>query len=244
MRSAAAVAGAQGELPGDAPTQGGGQNHRAIAPVITGTPWTLTGSPLTVVGHKMYAPKGVAALYVRAGTALEPVIYGAGRNAGCVRVPRMSPPSLRSAPRSTWPGMTWPAARKADSRACGIGCTAGGCGAAWTGRATKAIGCPTRSTSALPGCMVTNCSPPLLNCCAHTSTNIISTPIIDLGTPRRPPQASGSYCIWSLPGTPTPRIRGERSGSQWIEVISVLSQRGSAGLSFVPVIWLCLRTRS
>jgi cysteine desulfurase len=34
---------------------------------------------LTVVGHKMYAPKGVAALYVRAGTELEPVIYGGGQ---------------------------------------------------------------------------------------------------------------------------------------------------------------------
>src|SRR4029453_9099359 len=28
---------------------------------------------LTVVGHKMYAPKGIAALYVRAGIDLEPV---------------------------------------------------------------------------------------------------------------------------------------------------------------------------
>ena len=37
---------------------------------------------LTVVGHKMYAPKGVAALYVRAGTALEPVIYGGGQERG------------------------------------------------------------------------------------------------------------------------------------------------------------------
>ena len=37
---------------------------------------------LTVVGHKMYAPKGIAALYVRAGTALEPVIYGGGQERG------------------------------------------------------------------------------------------------------------------------------------------------------------------
>jgi cysteine desulfurase len=37
---------------------------------------------LTVVGHKMYAPKGVAALYVRAGTELEPVIYGGGQERG------------------------------------------------------------------------------------------------------------------------------------------------------------------
>jgi cysteine desulfurase len=30
----------------------------------------------------MYAPKGIAALYVRAGTALEPVIYGGGQERG------------------------------------------------------------------------------------------------------------------------------------------------------------------
>lgn len=37
---------------------------------------------LTVVGHKMYAPKGVAALYVRAGTPLEPLIPGGGQERG------------------------------------------------------------------------------------------------------------------------------------------------------------------
>ncbi|MGW5971996.1 aminotransferase class V-fold PLP-dependent enzyme [Streptomyces sp. NPDC055185] len=37
---------------------------------------------LTVVGHKMYAPKGVAALYVRDGVELEPVLYGGGRERG------------------------------------------------------------------------------------------------------------------------------------------------------------------
>ncbi|QBS44867.1 cysteine desulfurase family protein [Nocardia sp. CS682] len=34
---------------------------------------------LTVVGHKMYAPKGIGALYVREGLVLEPVIYGGGQ---------------------------------------------------------------------------------------------------------------------------------------------------------------------
>jgi cysteine desulfurase len=37
---------------------------------------------LTVVGHKMYAPKGIAALYVRPGVRLEPVIYGGGQEQG------------------------------------------------------------------------------------------------------------------------------------------------------------------
>ncbi|MGI5237876.1 cysteine desulfurase family protein [Dactylosporangium sp. CA-139066] len=37
---------------------------------------------LTVVGHKMYAPKGIAALYLRDGVRLEPVVYGGGQEHG------------------------------------------------------------------------------------------------------------------------------------------------------------------
>ena len=37
---------------------------------------------LTVAGHKMYAPKGVGALYVRRGIALEPILHGAGHEGG------------------------------------------------------------------------------------------------------------------------------------------------------------------
>jgi cysteine desulfurase len=37
---------------------------------------------LTVAGHKMYAPKGVGALYVRRGIELEPTQHGAGHEAG------------------------------------------------------------------------------------------------------------------------------------------------------------------
>ncbi|MFE1753894.1 cysteine desulfurase family protein [Streptomyces anandii] len=37
---------------------------------------------LTIVGHKMYAPKGAAALYVRDGVELEPVVYGGGQEGG------------------------------------------------------------------------------------------------------------------------------------------------------------------
>lgn len=37
---------------------------------------------LTIAGHKVYAPKGVGALYVRRGVALDPVIHGAGQEAG------------------------------------------------------------------------------------------------------------------------------------------------------------------
>jgi cysteine desulfurase len=37
---------------------------------------------LSVAGHKCYAPKGIGALYVRRGTPLEPLIHGAGHEAG------------------------------------------------------------------------------------------------------------------------------------------------------------------
>jgi cysteine desulfurase len=37
---------------------------------------------LTVTGHKMYAPKGIGALYVRSGLELEPTIYGGGQESG------------------------------------------------------------------------------------------------------------------------------------------------------------------
>jgi cysteine desulfurase len=37
---------------------------------------------LTVVGHKMYAPKGIGALYVRTGTTMQPTIHGGGQEHG------------------------------------------------------------------------------------------------------------------------------------------------------------------
>lgn len=37
---------------------------------------------LSIAGHKLYAPKGVGALYVRSGTRLEPLIHGAGHESG------------------------------------------------------------------------------------------------------------------------------------------------------------------
>ena len=45
---------------------------------------------LSVAGHKLYAPKGIGALYIREGTRIEPFIHGAahegGRRAGTENV--------------------------------------------------------------------------------------------------------------------------------------------------------------
>jgi cysteine desulfurase len=37
---------------------------------------------LTVVGHKMYAPKGIGALYIRTGVPVQPIIHGGGQEHG------------------------------------------------------------------------------------------------------------------------------------------------------------------
>ncbi len=37
---------------------------------------------LTIVGHKLYAPKGSAALFIRRGVKLEPLVHGAGHESG------------------------------------------------------------------------------------------------------------------------------------------------------------------
>lgn len=37
---------------------------------------------LTLAGHKLYAPKGIGALYVRSGVELEPLLYGGGQERG------------------------------------------------------------------------------------------------------------------------------------------------------------------
>jgi cysteine desulfurase len=37
---------------------------------------------LSIAGHKVYAPKGIGALYIRHGTEMEPLIHGAGHESG------------------------------------------------------------------------------------------------------------------------------------------------------------------
>lgn len=43
---------------------------------------TLRVDLLSIAGHKLYAPKGIGALYVRRGTSLRPVLRGAGQERG------------------------------------------------------------------------------------------------------------------------------------------------------------------
>lgn len=43
---------------------------------------TLGVDFLTIAGHKLYAPKGVGALYIRKGLSLTPLIHGAGQELG------------------------------------------------------------------------------------------------------------------------------------------------------------------
>lgn len=43
---------------------------------------SLGADLLTVAGHKFYAPKGIGALYVRAGTPISPILVGAGQEHG------------------------------------------------------------------------------------------------------------------------------------------------------------------
>lgn len=42
----------------------------------------LGADMLSIAGHKVYAPKGIGALYVRHGIAIEPLIHGAGHEGG------------------------------------------------------------------------------------------------------------------------------------------------------------------
>ncbi|HEX3648609.1 MAG TPA: cysteine desulfurase family protein, partial [Pseudonocardiaceae bacterium] len=59
--------------------------HSDAAQTIGKLPFDVTAVDvdlLTVVGHKMYAPKGIAALYIRPGVRLEPLVYGGGQEHG------------------------------------------------------------------------------------------------------------------------------------------------------------------
>lgn len=73
---------------------------------------------LTVAGHKMYAPKGIGALYVRQGTRLAGMLYGAGQERGLrpgtENVPYIA--ALGAAAQYVWGCMKENASRVAELR--------------------------------------------------------------------------------------------------------------------------------
>src|SRR6185436_19212405 len=56
---------------------------------------------LTIAGHKVYAPKGIGALYIRRGVPLEPIMHGAGHEAG-LRAGTENVPHIVGLGRACW----------------------------------------------------------------------------------------------------------------------------------------------
>src|SRR3990170_4131335 len=54
---------------------------QSVGKIVTGVD-ALGVDLLSVAGHKLYAPKGIGALYIRKGTPIEPLIHGAGHESG------------------------------------------------------------------------------------------------------------------------------------------------------------------
>ena len=70
---------------------------------------------LSISGHKLHAPQGVGAIYVRKGTILQPCFMVEATSDRGAQVRRMSRESSVSARQRSWPGKLW---SEAISRRC------------------------------------------------------------------------------------------------------------------------------
>ena len=97
---------------------------------------------LSIAGHKLYAPKGVGALYVRRGTPLRPFVLGAGHERG-LRPGHRERRLDRRARRRVRAGAADLAAEAAASRALrdgsGSGCATAIPGLALNGHPTERL---------------------------------------------------------------------------------------------------------
>lgn len=70
---------------GRAVHEAGGLMHADAAQAVGKIPVSVTEPDvdlLSIAGHKLYAPKGIGALYIRRGTRIAPVLVGAGQERG------------------------------------------------------------------------------------------------------------------------------------------------------------------
>ena len=114
---------------------------------------------LSIAGHKLYAPKGVGALYVRRGVSLAPLVLGAGHERGCAPAPRTWLRSSASEERASWRrdlrdgvGAPAPAARRALGDSCAPRSRA------CVSTAIRQSACRTRSTCPSRACVGAQCS--------------------------------------------------------------------------------------